>query len=102
MKRLWYWPVWKLSYPWQVKVWTGGDEYGRTTKCLSLGPLGTFIFALEPKSWREWIERLVQADLEFQAIVEDIRTGKAKGQTAEEVIAELRLAPRRTTEQKDA
>lgn len=63
MKRIWYWPAWKVTEPFKVGVWTGGDEFLRRTSCLSLGPLGTFIYAHEDDEWYARINDATQAYL---------------------------------------
>lgn len=44
MKRVWYWPPWRLVNPVWPWVWRGGDEFGRRTLVIQPPLLGAFIF----------------------------------------------------------
>lgn len=43
--RWWWSPPWRLTDPWQVDVFRGGDEWGRNTLAAHLSLLGMFVVA---------------------------------------------------------
>lgn len=44
LPRFWWWYPRHLSRPWLPAAWRGGDEWCNTPLCITIPPLGAFLF----------------------------------------------------------